>query len=68
VVERHLPKVNVVSSSLISRLFGRKMYFQPTFVQIDGSILMDLLIEYGAGVRTPTVEVLELGADAFAQT
>ena len=29
---------------------------------------MDLLIEDGIGVRTRSIEVLELDADAFAQT
>jgi Restriction endonuclease len=29
---------------------------------------VDLLIEYGIGVRTRSVEVLELDADVFAQT
>ena len=40
----------------------------PPITLIDGSKLMDLLIEYGIGVRTRSVEVLELDADAFAQT
>ena len=40
----------------------------PPITLIDGSKLIDLLIEYGIGVRTRSVEVLELDADAFAQT
>jgi restriction system protein len=32
------------------------------------SKLIDLFIEYGIGVRTRSIEVLELDADAFAQT
>ena len=41
----------------------------PPITLIDGSKLMDLLIEYGIGVRTrSSVEMLELDADAFAQT
>lgn len=39
----------------------------PPITLIDGDKLIDLLIEYGIGVRTRPVEVLELDADAFAQ-
>lgn len=38
----------------------------PPITLIDGDKLIDLLIEYGIGVRTRSVEVLELDADAFA--
>jgi restriction system protein len=40
----------------------------PPITLISGEKLIDLLIEYGIGVRTRSVEVLELDADAFAQT
>ncbi|WP_199295681.1 hypothetical protein [Trichocoleus sp. FACHB-591] len=34
---------------------------------INGEKLIDLLIEHKIGVRTRSVEILELDADAFAQ-
>lgn len=40
----------------------------PPITLINGDKLIDLLMEYGIGVRTRSVEVLELDADAFAQT
>jgi len=39
----------------------------PPITLISGDKLIDLLIEYEIGVRTRSVEVLELDADAFAQ-
>jgi restriction system protein len=39
----------------------------PPITLIDGDKLIDLLIENSIGVRTKSVEVLELDADAFAQ-
>jgi restriction system protein len=39
----------------------------PPITLINGDKLIDLLIEYGIGVRTRSIEVLELDADAFAQ-
>ena len=33
---------------------------------IDGTKLIDLLVQHGIGVRKKTVEILELDADAFA--
>ena len=34
---------------------------------IDGTKLLDLLIEHGIGVRKKSLEVLELDADTFAE-
>jgi len=39
----------------------------PPITLINGDKLIDLLIEYGIGVKTRAIEVLELDADAFAQ-
>lgn len=39
----------------------------PPITLINGEKLIDLLIEYGIGVRTRSIEVLELDADTFAQ-
>ncbi|MDT9282328.1 MAG: restriction endonuclease [Limnospira sp. PMC 1293.21] len=39
----------------------------PPITLINGEKLLDLLIEYGIGVKTKAIEVLELDADAFAQ-
>jgi restriction system protein len=39
----------------------------PPITLINGDKLIGLLIEYGIGVRTRSVEVLELDADAFVQ-
>lgn len=40
----------------------------PPITLINGDKLIDLLIEFGIGVRTRPVKVLELDADAFART
>lgn len=39
----------------------------PPITLINGEKLIDLLIEYGLGVRNRTIELLELDADAFVQ-
>lgn len=39
----------------------------PPITLINGEKLLDLLIEYGIGVKRKVIEVLELDADAFAQ-
>jgi restriction system protein len=39
----------------------------PPITLINGEKLIDLLIEYGLGVRNRTIELLELDSDAFVQ-
>lgn len=39
----------------------------PPITLINGEKLIDLLIEYGLGVRNRTIELMELDADAFVQ-